>query len=152
MEQQQNEAGDRHSEDDRHAAKVQSFSAWSDQKLGKVDTQKNPASGNTGFDRSGKTRDEYDSSVRQNYAARAAASDKLTESEYNRSTAMQQKYGSYQNYLVGATADGKYYSQPKLGADMERKYNTVTTYEANAKRRRRSCRALMRRRAISIRS
>ena len=115
--------------------KVQSFSAWSDQKLGKVDTQKNPASGNTGFDRSGKTRDEYDSSVRQNYAARAAASDKLTESEYNRSTAMQQKYGSYQNYLVGATADGKYYSQPKLGADMERKYNTVTTYEANAKKK-----------------
>ena len=115
--------------------KVQSFSAWSDQKLGKVDTQKNPASGNTGFDRSGKTRDEYDSSVRQNYAARAAASDKLTESEYNRSTAMQQKYGSYQNYLVGATADGKYYSQPKLGMDMERKYNTVTTYEANAKKK-----------------
>ena len=115
--------------------KVQSFSTWSDQKLGKVDTQKNPASGNTGFDRSGKTRDEYDSSVRQNYAARAAASDKLTESEYNRSTAMQQKYGSYQNYLVGATADGKYYSQPKLGADMERKYNTVTTYEANAKKK-----------------
>ena len=115
--------------------KVQSFSAWSDQKLGKADTQKNPASGNTGFDRSGKTRDEYDSSVRQNYAARAAASDKLTESEYNRSTAMQQKYGSYQNYLVGATADGKYYSQPKLGADMERKYNTVTTYEANAKKK-----------------
>ena len=115
--------------------KVQSFSASSDQKLGKVDTQKNPASGNTGFDRSGKTKDEYDSSVRQNYAARAAASDKLTESEYNRSTAMQQKYGSYQNYLVGATADGKYYSQPKLGADMERKYNTVTTYEANAKKK-----------------
>ena len=61
--------------------KAQTFSAWSNQKLGKVDTQKNPASGNTGFDRSGKTRDEYDSSVRQNYAARAAASDKLTESE-----------------------------------------------------------------------
>ena len=115
--------------------KAQTFSAWSNQKLGKVDTQKNPASGNTGFDRSGKTRDEYDSSVRQNYAARAAASDKLTESEYNRSTAMQQKYGSYQNYLVGATADGKYYSQPKLGMDMERKYNTVTTYEANAKKK-----------------
>lgn len=115
--------------------KAQTFSAWSDRKLGKVDTQKNPASGNKGFERSGKTRDEYDSSVRQNYAARAAASDKLTESEYNRSTAMQQKYGSYQNYLVGATADGKYYSQPKLGMDMERKYNTVTTYEANAKKK-----------------
>ena len=115
--------------------KAQTFSAWSNQKLGKVDTQKNPASGNTAFERSGKTRDEYDSSVRQNYAARAAASDKLTESEYNRSTAMQQKYGSYQNYLVGATADGKYYSQPKLGMDMERKYNTVTTYEANAKKK-----------------
>ena len=115
--------------------KAQSFSAWSNQKLGKEDTQQNPASGNAAFDRSGKTRDEYDSSVRQNYAARAAASDKLTESEYNRSTAMQQKYGSYQNYLVGATADGKYYSQPKLGADMERKYNTVTTYEANAKKK-----------------
>lgn len=132
--------------------KAQTFSTWSNQKLGKADTQKNPASGNTAFERSGKTRDEYDSSVRQNYAARAAASDKLTESEYNRSTAMQQKYGSYQNYLVGATADGKYYSQPKLGMDMERKYNTVTTYEANAKRRRRSCRTPMRRRAISIRS
>ena len=115
--------------------KAQTFSAWSNQKLGKEDAQKNPASGNTAFDRSGKTRDEYDSSVRQNYAARAAASDKLTEGEYNRSTAMQQKYGSYQNYLVGATADGKYYSQPKLGADMERKYNTVTTYEANAKKK-----------------
>lgn len=115
--------------------KAQTFSAWSNQKLGKVDTQKNPASGNTAFEQSGKTRDEYDSSVRQNYAARAAASDKLTESEYNRSTAMQQKYGSYQNYLVGATADGKYYSQPKLGMDMERKYNTVTTYEANAKKK-----------------
>ena len=61
--------------------KAQTFSAWSNQKLGKVDTQKNPASGNTAFERSGKTRDEYDSSVRQNYAARAAASDKLTESE-----------------------------------------------------------------------
>ena len=115
--------------------KAQTFSTWSNQKLGKADTQKNPASGNTAFERSGKTRDEYDSSVRQNYAARAAASDKLTESEYNRSTAMQQKYGSYQNYLVGATADGKYYSQPKLGMDMERKYNTVTTYEANAKKK-----------------
>ena len=115
--------------------KAQTFSAWSNQKQGKADTQKNPASGNTAFNRSGKTRDEYDSSVRQNYAARAAASDKLTEGEYNRSTAMQQKYGSYQNYLVGATADGKYYSQPKLGADMERKYNTVTTYEANAKKK-----------------
>ena len=115
--------------------KAQTFSTWSNQKLGKADTQKNPASGNTAFERSGKTRDEYDSRVRQNYAARAAASDKLTESEYNRSTAMQQKYGSYQNYLVGATADGKYYSQPKLGMDMERKYNTVTTYEANAKKK-----------------
>ncbi len=77
--------------------KAQTFSTWSNQKLGKADTQKNPASGNTAFERSGKTRDEYDSSVRQNYAARAAASDKLTESEYNRSTAMPQKYGSYQN-------------------------------------------------------
>lgn len=115
--------------------KAQTFSAWSNQKLGKEDAQQHPASGNTAFDRSGKTRDEYDSSVRQNYAARAAASDKLTEGEYNRSTAMQQKYGSYQNYLVGATADGKYYSQPKLGTDMERKYNTVTTYEANAKKK-----------------
>ena len=117
------------------AQKAQSFSAWSNQKLGKEDAQQHPASGNTAFDRSGKTRDEYDSSVRQNYAARAAASDKLTEGEYNRSTAMQRKYGSYQNYLVGATADGKYYSQPKLGADMDRKYNTVTTYEANAKKK-----------------
>ena len=109
--------------------KAQTFSAWSNQKLGKADTQKNPASGNTGFDRSGKTRDEYDSSVRQNYAARAAASDKLTEGEYNRSTAMQQKYGSYQNYLVGATADGKYYSQPEIGKDTEKLRNTYTTYE-----------------------
>ena len=71
------------------------------------------------------------SDVRQN----DAASDKLTESEYNRSTAMQRKHGSYQSYLVGATADGKYYSQPKLGMDMERKYNTVTNYEANAKKK-----------------
>lgn len=110
--------------------KAQSFSAWSNQKLGKEDVQKNPASGNTAFDRSGKTRDEYDSSVRQNYAARAAASDKLTEGEYNRSTAMQQKYGSYQNYLVGATADGKYYSQPEIGKDTEKLRNTYTTYEA----------------------
>ena len=110
--------------------KAQTFSAWSNQKLGKEDAQKNPASGNTAFDRSGKTRDEYDSSVRQNYAARAAASDKLTEGEYNRSTAMQQKYGSYQNYLVGATADGKYYSQPEIGKDTEKLRNTYTTYEA----------------------
>lgn len=113
--------------------KAQTFSAWSNQKLGKEDAQR--SSGNTAFDRSGKSRDEYDSSVRQNYAARAAASDKLTEGEYNRSTAMQQKYGSYQNYLVGATADGKYYSQPELGAEMERKYNTVSAYEANAKQK-----------------
>ena len=63
------------------AQKAQSFSAWSNQKLGKEDAQQHPASGNTAFDRSGKTRDEYDSSVRQNYAARAAASDKLTEGE-----------------------------------------------------------------------
>lgn len=34
--------------------KAQTFSAWSNQKLGKVDTQKNPASGNTAFERSGK--------------------------------------------------------------------------------------------------
>ena len=65
------------------------------------------------------------SDVRQN----DAASDKLTESEYNRSTAMQQKYGSYQNYLVGATADGKYYSQPEIGKDTEKLRNTYTTYE-----------------------
>lgn len=110
--------------------KAQTFSAWSNQKLGKEDTQQNHASGNAAFDRSGKTRDEYDSSVRQNYAARAAASDKLTEGEYNRSTAMQQKYGSYQNYLVGATADGKYYSQPEIGKDTEKLRNTYTTYEA----------------------
>ena len=35
--------------------RAQTFSAWSNQKLGKVDTQKNPASGSTAFDRSGKT-------------------------------------------------------------------------------------------------
>ena len=35
--------------------KAQTFSTWSNQKLGKADTQKNPASGNTAFERSGKT-------------------------------------------------------------------------------------------------
>ena len=114
--------------------KAQTFSTWSNPEAGQGRHAEESCQRQHRLRPGGKTRDEYDSSVRQNYAARAAASDKLTESEYNRSTAMQQKYGSYQNYLVGATADGKYYSQPKLGADMERKYNTVTTYEANAKK------------------
>ena len=85
------------------------------------------AGGSIGFDRSGKSRDEYDSGVRQSYAARVSG--KLTEGEYNRSADTQQKYGSYQNYLAGATADGKYYSQPELGRDTERLRNTYTTYE-----------------------
>ena len=110
------------------AQKAETFSAWSNQKLGVEDTQQNNyTSKNTGFDRSGKSRDEYDSGVRQSYAARVSG--KLTEGEYNRSADTQQKYGSYQNYLAGATADGKYYSQPELGRDTERLRNTYTTYE-----------------------
>ena len=70
------------------------------------------------------------SDVRQN----DAVSDKLTESEYNRSTAMQRKHGSYQNYLVGATADGKFYSQPEIGKDTEKLRKTYTTYETETQK------------------
>jgi hypothetical protein len=70
------------------------------------------------------------SDVRQN----DAASDKLTESEYNRSTAMQRKHGSYQNYLVGATADGRYYSQPEIGKDTEKLRKTYTAYETETQK------------------
>lgn len=90
------------------------------------------SSGNIALDRSGKTRNEYDSSARRSYAART---DKLTEDEYNSSPSMQQKYGSYRNYTVGATADGRYYPRPTPGAEMERKYNTVSVYENSVRQR-----------------
>ena len=70
------------------------------------------------------------SDVRQN----DAASDKLTESEYNRSTAMQRKHGSYQSYIVGATADGKFYSQPEIGKDTEKLRKTYTAYETETQK------------------
>lgn len=115
---------------------AKSFSEWSNQKHG-ITAPQTYRSRNTAFENSGLTRDEFDSSVRQNYAARAAASsetDKLSESEFNRSSAMQEKYGSYANYKLGATADGKYYSQPEsMGSDMDRLYNTYSTYEAALK-------------------
>lgn len=61
---------------------------------------------NAAQQRSGMSRDDYDSSVRQNYAARAAAS----ESERK-------------------TTNGGYYSQPELGTDTEKLKNTYTVCE-----------------------
>ena len=45
---------------------AKSFTEWSNQKHG-ITTPQSYRSTNTGFERSGLTRDEYDSSVRQNY-------------------------------------------------------------------------------------
>lgn len=65
---------------------------------------------NAGHERSGLTRDEYDSRVRSGYAARTAAATTQT-----------------------APRDG-YYTQPEnIGANIDRLYNTYTTYEATLK-------------------
>ena len=84
---------------------AKSFAEWSNDKKGIVTTQ-TYRNQNTAFEYSGLSRDEYDSSVRQNYAARAAASEPALKTS------------------------GGYYSQPTIGADLERYGNTVSTYES----------------------
>ena len=56
------------------SSKAKSFTEWSNEK-NNITTPQTYRNHNTAFESSGKSRDEYDSSVRQNYAARAAASE-----------------------------------------------------------------------------
>lgn len=70
---------------------------------------------NVAFENSGLSRDDFDSSVRQNYAARAAASTPTLKTS------------------------GGYYSQPQnIGADMERYSNTVSVYETDLQKKRKA--------------
>ena len=87
------------------SSKAKSFTEWSNEK-NNITTPQTYRNHNTAFESSGKSRDEYDSSVRQNYAARAAASEPALKTS------------------------GGYYSQPTIGADLERYGNTVSTYES----------------------
>ena len=87
------------------SSKAKSFTEWSNEK-NNITTPQTYRNHNTAFESSGKSRGEYDSSVRQNYAARAAASEPALKTS------------------------GGYYSQPTIGADLERYGNTVSTYES----------------------
>lgn len=90
------------------------------------------AAGNKGSGENKGNRDNYDSAVRSNYSARAAADsakNKITEQEFNRSAAMQTSYGSYQNYLQGrkVTAGG-FYSKPTATPETIRAMNDTDTW------------------------
>ena len=93
---------------------AKSFTEWSNDKKGIV-TPQTYRNQNTAFENSGLSRDEFDSSVRQNYAARAAASTPTLKTS------------------------GGYYSQPQnIGADMERYGNTVSVYETDLQKKRKA--------------
>lgn len=93
---------------------AKSFTEWSNDKKGIV-TPQTYRNQNTAFENSGLSRDEFDSSVRQNYAARAAASTPTLKTS------------------------GGYYSQPQnIGADMERYSNTVSVYETDLQKKRKA--------------
>ena len=93
---------------------AKSFTQWSNDKKGIV-TPQTYRNQNTAFENSGLSRDDFDSSVRQNYAARAAASTPTLKTS------------------------GGYYSQPQnIGADMERYSNTVSVYETDLQKKRKA--------------
>ena len=93
---------------------AKSFTQWSNDKKGIV-TPQTYRNQNTAFENSGLSRDAFDSSVRQNYAARAAASTPTLKTS------------------------GGYYSQPQnIGADMERYSNTVSVYETDLQKKRKA--------------
>lgn len=93
---------------------AKSFTEWSNDKKGIV-TPQTYRNQNTAFENSRLSRDAFDSSVRQNYAARAAASTPTLKTS------------------------GGYYSQPKnIGADMERYSNTVSVYETDLQKKRKA--------------
>lgn len=91
---------------------AESFTQWSNEKNGII-TPQTYRNQNKSFENSGLSRDAYDSSVRQNYAARAAAS------------------------APTLKTSGGYYSQPTVGAELERYGNTVSVYEADLQKRNR---------------
>ena len=93
---------------------AKSFTEWSNDKKGIV-TPQTYRNQNTAFENSRLSRDAFDSSVRQNYAARAAASTPTLKTS------------------------GGYYSQPKnIGTDMERYSNTVSVYETDLQKKRKA--------------